>query len=591
MKYLGVLLLFILAFLGGIAAEKFGITKLIQNGDMAAVDESDSSGESEPLYWVAPMDRNYRRDKPGKSPMGMDLVPVYEEDEQGGGEGTVKISPVVVNNLGIRVAEVQSGPLAIPIQTVGYIAFDEERLVHIHGRVDGWIERLNVSSEGDPVRKGDTLYELFSPTLVNAQEEYLAVLRRGSSELKQASRLRLQSLGLSEDQINALESRGRVDQRIEVVAEQDGVVSQLNVRQGMFVKPATEVMSIGSLDTVWVIAEVFERQANWVRPGQKVEMSVSAIPGKNWEGKVDYLYPVLDSKTRTLRVRIRFPNPGELLKPNMFADLTLYADVADNTLSIPTEALIRGDRYDRVVVQLDDGLFKSMIISTGQEADSRVQVLEGLAAGDRVVTSAQFLIDSESNIDAELARMEAVNSEPESTVVTATGTIQKIIADQAMLNINHDPIDALGWPSMKMDFKVAEAVDLNRLQPGQEIEFELTKLGEWEYLVTAIAGGSGDDGSHDHGSHQNAAGSDEMKPENTKTVAATGEVRKLMPEMDLVEIVHDPIPEWGWPTMTMSFTAVNPVNLESLSPGQRIRFTLTETEDGDYLLSAPEPVD
>ncbi len=591
MKYFGGLILLALAFVGGIATQMYLMAQPPSGGGMTAAKQSGSVDESKPLYWVAPMDPNYRRDKPGKSPMGMDLVPVYEEDKQGGDEGVVKISPVVVNNLGVRVAAVEAGPLAIPIQTVGYVTFDEERLVHIHGRVDGWIEQLNVNSEGDPVRRGETLYELYSPTLVNAQEEYLAALRSGSAELKKASRLRLQSLGLREDQVTALETRGRAEQRINVTADLDGVVSQLNVRQGMYVKPATEVMSIGSLESVWVIAEVFERQASWVHPGQKVEMTVSAMPGKVWEGRVDYLYPVLDSQTRTLRVRVRFPNADEVLKPNMFANITVYAEVSDQTLSIPTAALIRGERYDRVVVRLGEGTFKSVIVSAGHEGGGRVQILDGISASDEVVTSAQFLIDSESNIDAELARIEARDSEPKMARVTARGTVQGVMGETAMLSITHDPIEAWGWPTMKMDFTVSDSVDISQLKAGQVIEFELTRQEGHEYLITSILESSMGQDTHEHGSHQPASGSTEpMVAEVPKRVSATGEIRKLMPEMGMVEMVHDPIPDWKWPAMTMSFAMADPDKLSALSPGQRIRFNLTESEGGDYILSDPEPL-
>ncbi|MFC1681036.1 efflux RND transporter periplasmic adaptor subunit, partial [Pseudomonadota bacterium] len=559
--------------------------------DMHAARLPESDGESAPLYWVAPMDPNYRRDKPGKSPMGMDLVPVYEEDMQGGDQGMVKISPVVVNNLGVRVAAVEAGQMSIPIQTVGYVTFDEERLVHIHGRVDGWIEQLNVNSEGDPVRKGETLYELYSPTLVNAQEEFLSAQRSGSAELKKASGMRLQSLGLSENQISALEKRGRAEQRIHVSADLDGVVSQLNVRQGMYVKPATEVMSIGSLESVWVIAEVFERQASWVQPGQKVVMTVSAMPGRVWEGKVDYLYPVLDSKTRTLRVRVRFPNMDGILKPNMFAELIVYAEVSDHALSIPAESLIRGERYDRVVVQLAEGAFKTVIVRAGHEGGGRVQILDGLSAEDKVVVSAQFLIDSESNIDAELARLESRDSEPEIAKVTASGTVQGVMAETAMLSINHDPIEAWGWPTMKMDFPVAESVDIGRLETGQVIEFELTRQREHEYLITSILEKPAEQETNLDDSDQMAADHAEPMAEAVKRVTATGEIRELIPEMGMVEMVHDPIPDWNWPTMTMSFSLADPDDLNALSPGQRIRFSLTESESGDYILSEPEPLE
>ncbi|OZG69769.1 efflux transporter periplasmic adaptor subunit [Hahella sp. CCB-MM4] len=595
MKALGILILVAAAFGGGVMVQGYlaGQGMSLAGSSMSASDSSAEGGSTEPLYWVAPMDPNYRRDKPGKSPMGMDLVPVYEEDGQGGDEGTVKISPVVVNNLGVRTAEVQKGSLSLPIQTVGYVAFDEGKLVHIHGRVDGWIEVLNVTSEGDPVSRGQTLYELYSPTLVNAQEEYLAAVRSKNNLLKQASRSRLESLGLSSAQINALEKRGRVEQRIKVVAETDGVVSKLNVRQGMFVKPATEIMSIGELDSVWVIAEVFERQSNWVKPGQRVVMEASAIPGKNWEGVVDYLYPVLDSKTRTLRVRVRFDNPEQSLKPNMFADLTIYAEVAEQAISIPREALIRGARYDRVVVENGDGSFKSVLVSPGQEADGRVEILEGLSAGDQVVTSAQFLIDSESNIDADIARMEAReagddNAATEGNSVIATGKVESVMADMAMITVTHDPIEAWSWPTMKMDFDVAQGVSLDGLKAGQSIEFELSKQGDWEYLITAIKGQEVSQAAMSNNEMTQVAMNSMTADPLTGGVMATGEIKGLMPDMDMIEVRHDPIPEWQWPAMTMSFMVKDSSVLNQLKAGDKIRFKLRETEDGDYVLSDPE---
>ena len=496
MKSAGVLFAMVIALGCGVALQKFVLsgTQLPVLGGMehAESGSAPNSAEKQPLYWVAPMDKNYRRDKPGQSPMGMDLVPVYEEDAQGGDEGTVKISPMVINNLGVRSEVVTKGPIDLPINTVGYIDFDEDKLSHIHSRVDGWIEVLNVNSSGDPVSKGQTLYELYSPALVNAQEEYLAVLRSGNKTLKKASRSRLLSLGLSHQQVQRLEKRKVVDQRIKVTADRDGFVKDLNVREGMFIKPATEVMSIGSLDSVWIIAEVFERQSSWVKAGQKAEMRTEALPGKQWSGEVDYLYPVLDSKTRTLRVRIRVSNPELALKPNMYADLTLFAPVSEEALSIPREALIKGGRYNRVVTSLEDGVFKSVLVEVGIESNGRVQILEGLTEGDVVVTSAQFLIDSESNIDAEIARMESRDTaeeqsdESQQKTFSATGKIEEVMADMAMLTITHDPIKALDWPTMRMDFEVAADIDLNRFKSGQLIEFELKKQGDWDYLITTI---------------------------------------------------------------------------------------------------------
>lgn len=497
MKSVGVLVGLLIAMGTGMALQKFVLSStqlpLLGGMEHGASDSKAGGAERQPLYWVAPMDKNYRRDKPGLSPMGMDLVPVYEEDLQGGDEGVVKISPMVINNLGVRTEAVTKGAIDLPINTVGYIDFDEDKLSHIHSRVDGWIEVLNVNSSGDSVTKGQTLYELYSPALVNAQEEYLAVLRSGNKTLKQASRSRLLSLGLSNQQVQRLEKRKVVDQRIKVTADRDGFVKDLKVRQGMFIKPATEVMSIGSLSSVWVIAEVFERQASWVKPGQIVEMRTEAVPGKQWSGEVDYLYPELDSITRTLRVRIKVDNHALVLKPNMYVDLTLFAPVSAEALSIPREALIKGGRHNRVVRVLGDGAFKSVLVDVGIESNGRVQILEGLQEGDLVVTSAQFLIDSESNIDAEIARIASGNAEeknvnetPQNDTYTATGKIEDVMADMAMLTITHDPIKALDWPTMRMDFEVSRNVDLTMFQAGQLIEFELKKQGDWDYQITTI---------------------------------------------------------------------------------------------------------
>ncbi len=477
MKSVGLIIALIMAVAGGVALQKY----VLGNATMV------SSVKKQPLYWVAPMDKNYRRDKPGQSPMGMDLVPVYKDSEeasQGSDEGTVRISPSVINNLGVRTEYVKKGPIDLPINTIGYVDFDQDSLSHIHSRVDGWIEVLNVTSSGDAVTKGQTLYELYSPALVNAQEEYLAALRSGNKTLKKASRYRLFALGLTKKHIKRLEKRRVVDQRIKVSAERDGFVKDLKVRQGMFIKPATEVMSIGSLDSVWVIAEIFERQAGFVKPGQNVEMTTEAIPGVIWKGTVDYLYPVLDSKTRTLKVRVRVKNDEQALKPNMYANLTLLAPVAESALSIPREALIKGGRFNRVVKAMGDGQFKSVLITVGVEAEGFVQVVEGLSEGDEVVTSAQFLIDSESNIDAEMARMESRGKAQEKVI--GIGVIEDVMADMAMLTITHEPIKSLDWPTMRMDFEVASTIDLSNFKKGQTIEFELKKQGDWDYLIMAI---------------------------------------------------------------------------------------------------------
>lgn len=369
-----------------------------------------TAGEREILYWVAPMDPNFRRDEPGKSPMGMDLVPVYA-DEVDATPGTVKIDPTVINNLGVRTAPAEKGPLSRRIETVGYVNFDEETLQHVHTRVDGWIEKLAVTATGDPVTEGQLLFELYSPTLVNAQQEYLTAVRSNNRVLLDASRDRLKALGVTDSEIARLRENREASQRVRVYAASDGVIAHLGVREGIFITPATEVMSVARLDQVWVHAEVFERQSAWVQPGQAAYVELDYLPGKTWQGTVDYVYPELDPNTRTLRVRIRFDNEGEVLRPNMFARVTLFSAATAPVVHVPREALIRGGSVDRVVLSLGDGRFRSQPVSVGIESGDRVAILEGLSAGDRVVTSGQFLIDSESNIESALERMDSAESD------------------------------------------------------------------------------------------------------------------------------------------------------------------------------------
>jgi Cu(I)/Ag(I) efflux system membrane fusion protein len=363
-------------------------------GRWSAPDGSHATGsmpntEREVLYWVAPMDPAFRRDEPGKSPMGMELMPVYA-DEVDAEAGTVKIDPTVVNNLGVRTAMAESSVLSRRIDTVGYVGYDEDTLQHVHTRVDGWIEKLATKASGDPVKKGQLLFELYSPTLVNAQQEYLAALRSNNSILRSASKDRLNALGVTASEIARLEKDRTANQRVRVYAQSDGVIAHLGVREGIFVTPATEVMSVARLDRVWVLAEVFERQAAWVQPGQRADVELDYVPGKHWQGTVDYVYE----------------NEGEVLRPNMFARVVLFGGETEELVHVPREAIIRGGSMDRVVLALGEGRYRAQPVELGIESGNRVAISKGVSKGDHIVTSGQFLIDSESNIDAALSRMD-----------------------------------------------------------------------------------------------------------------------------------------------------------------------------------------
>ncbi len=460
------------------------------------LDENMADSEKKPLYWVAPMDPNYRRDKPGKSPMGMDLIPVYEEGSgmEDLSPGTVRISPDVINNLGVRTAEVERHTLHAEIKTVGYVRYDEDHLIHIHPRVKGWIEKLYVKTSGDPVEKGQPLYRIYSPELVNAQEELVLALRRKNQRLIEASEERLKALYVPTGVIKRIKKKLKVSQTMTFYAPQSGVVDNLGIREGFYVQPGTTLMSIGVLDPIWVEAEVFERQAPLVLPGLPVTMTTDFIPGKRWQGKVDYIYPTLDPKTRTLKVRLRFSNGDRELKPNMFTRVVIHAQSSSEVLVVPKEAVIRTGDTERVVLVLGDGRFKSINVRTGRFDDRYAEILEGLSEGETVVVSAQFLIDSESSKTSDFRRMnhgDSMNSMSEESsdghgVSAIEGIIHKIIPEENKIEIWHGAIPDWNKPPMLMKFEVAKDVDISNLRESMKVDFTFQNEGG-KLILTRIS--------------------------------------------------------------------------------------------------------
>lgn len=478
--------------IAGIVGAILGVTAMaLFSGSGDSTEQT--SGKKEPLYWVAPMDANYRRDKPGKSPMGMDLVPVYEEDAGEDSPGTIKISSAVENNISVRTAEVKEGYISHEINTVGYVQFDEDKLIHIHPRVEGWIEKLYVKAAGNPVSKDQPLYELYSPQLVNAQEELLLALKRNNRELIRASESRLRALQLSESVIKDLKTKRTIRQSVVFYAPTDGFISELNIREGFFVKPGTTMMSIGALDQVWVEAEVFERQIGLLEPGLAVTMTLDTGAKDTWQGEVDYVYPTLNASNRTARVRIRFDNPNFALKPNMFSNVTIHVNGKKQVILTPHEAVIRTGKQDRVVLAVGDGKFKSVAVTLGEFGQDYVEVVDGLNAGDRIVTSAQFLIDSESSKNSDFKRMsqtdqsdDTTNNESAEESVWVEATIQSVMAYHNMLNVSHGPVEEWGWPSMTMDLDTADNLDLSSVKKGMTVHIQITKYPDNSYLITQI---------------------------------------------------------------------------------------------------------
>lgn len=438
--------------------------------------------ERKPLKYRHPMNPSIFSDTPAKDDMGMDYIPVYADEEQSITGSGIRIAPEVVNNLGVRTAPVERGDLSREIETVGYLDYDERTLSHVHLRANGWVENLRIKTLGERVRKGDLLLEVYAPDLVNAQREYLQALGGIQESLKASARDRLSALGIAESQIQQVEKERRVGPLTAVYARQDGIVSTLNIRQGMYVTPEMELMTLADPSTIWLKVEVFEQQAGWLAVGQKAEVRLPHAPGESWEGAVEYIYPDVDAKTRAVRARLRFPNPGERLKFNMFANVTIQATPRAKALSVPREALIRTGAEQRAIVALGDGRFEARPVETGIEAADRLEIRSGLKQGEQVVTSAQFLLDSESSVRASLQRL----NKPAATPIWAEGVINTVEATARTLNVTHEPINALNWPAMTMDFPVAKGVKLDGLKPDSKIRFRLRQGEDGRYQIEAL---------------------------------------------------------------------------------------------------------
>ena len=442
------------------------------------------------LYWWDPMMPAYRSDEPGKSPMGMDMVPVYEGAAPSSeATGVVTVSPAVMQSLGVRAAVATRTSLTPVIETFGTVGFDESRISHVHVRAKGWIERLQTRVEGQTVARGDLLFEFFSPELISAASEFTRELQRGGGEMAEIARRKLLALGLAERQIADLRQTRQVPERIQVFAPRSGAVTGLNLADGMFIEPDKTLLSITELDSVWVMAEVIESQAAFARPGMAAEVRLPSDPGRVWSAVVDYIYPELRPETRTVRLRLRLSNPDRLLRPNMFAAVRLAATPRTGVLAIPAEALIRTGQGERVVLALEGGRFKPVPVKAGITVGDQVEVLEGLQEGDRVVTSAQFLLDSESSLIGGLKRMETSVAlgavTPSDSLFWTEATVNGPMSADGMVTLSHPPIPAIGWPAMTMDFAIDPKVPATALVPGRPLRVALGRNPDGTYRVVA----------------------------------------------------------------------------------------------------------
>ena len=377
----------------------------------AASDRADSKTGHEVLYWHDPMVPGPKFDKPGKSPfMDMQLVPVYAGEARD--DGKVAISPRTVQNLGIRTAEVKPGALETGFSTVGAVGIDERGITAVQSRVNGYVEELYVRAQYDSVMRGQPLAEIYAPDWLSAQDEYLALKRSrqpGADALSQAARERLVLLGIPEEQIRAIERDGKSDSRITLYAPASGLVWELGVREGVAVSPGMTLFKLAPLGTVWVNAEVPETQAALIRPGIQVEGRAAAFPDTVFKGKVEALLPDVNSTTRTIKARIVLANPGGLLKPGMFTRLE-FGSHNKNGLMVPTEAVIYTGTRNVVILADAESRFRPIDVEVGRDSGDLTEIRKGLQAGQRVVVSGQFLIDSEASLKTTLDRMNAPES-------------------------------------------------------------------------------------------------------------------------------------------------------------------------------------
>ena len=488
--------------------EKTPSIKPISNGVV-----QDDSGKTV-KYWYDPMVPAQKFDKPGKSPfMDMQLEPKYAQTAGADGSGVedagVSISSQTAQNLGIRLAKVETKSFGESFSAVGRIEPDERRFFVVQTRISGFVERLYVRAVGDPVSKGQKIAEIYAPELLAAQQEYLTLLTLNQIDadgtLKLAARNRLKLLGMVEGEIAAISKAGKPSPRFGVYAPATGVLTELGVRQGGQLMSGSSLMQISDLSQVWLIAEVPERDAARLKPGIEVAIQLQSLPSETFKGKVSYLYPALNEVSRTLQVRIELPNKTKQLRPGMYANVA-FTGQTHEALSVPTESIIATGKRKIVIVKEGDlkksGGYRPVELTTGQEQDNFTEALSGVSEGEQVVVSGQFLIDSEATLSGVLARLSNQNQSQqdkamengmndmdipmEKTVNKAMnkamdaekmpkgrGKVVDVDVKSGHVTLNHEPIKDLGWPSMTMGFKVKDSQQLSHLKAGDEVSFDL----------------------------------------------------------------------------------------------------------------------
>jgi len=369
------------------------------------------TGERKIKYYKSTMLPGEVRQTSGKDSMGMDMVPVYEEEAAPAETEAIAIDPVTTQDMGIRAAIVTRGPLRHTIRTVGIIDYNETALADVTTKFKGWVEKLYVDATGQQVHRGDPLFEIYSPELYSAQREYLLAMEQptnapGADALKRSALTKLKFFDISDEQIAEIERTGEPRKTLRILAPQDGFVVEKLVVEGQMVEPGMKIYRLADLGLVWVQAQIYEQDLVYIKLGQEATVTLSYLPDREFRGRVTYIYPNLDEKTRTARVRMEFHNPGYFLKPGMFATVQVTSELEPSALLIPNMAILRSGKKNTVFVALEGGKFAPRTVTLGPPAENNMyQVLSGLREGERIVTSGQFLLDSESQLREAIQKM------------------------------------------------------------------------------------------------------------------------------------------------------------------------------------------
>ena len=378
-----------------------------------AATAASGSGERKVKYYKSTMTPGEVSPTPRKDSMGMEMVPVYEDEAAAAQSSAITIDPVTIQNMDLRTGLVTRGPLRRVVRTVGVVDFDETALTEVTMKFKGWIEKLYVDSTGQQVHRGDPLFDIYSPELYSAQVEYLLVLNQptnltgaGAESLKTSALTKLKLLDVPSEQIAEIEKAGQARKTLRINAPRDGVVVEKMVVEGQMVDAGMKLYRLADLGTVWVQSQVYEQDLPMVRLGQEATVSLSYLPDRKFRGRVTYVYPTVDEKTRTAKVRMEFHNPGYLLKPGMFATVELLAELSASALLVPDMAVLRSGEKNTVFVALEGGKFEPRTVVIGARAEGNMyQVLSGLSEGERIVTSGQFMLDSESQLREAIQKM------------------------------------------------------------------------------------------------------------------------------------------------------------------------------------------